>query len=59
MFVQEELQREGHHVVLEFKSRREIIRKMEKVVIADEMNRRKEHKLEPLLAHERMPFITQ
>ena len=59
MFVRDQLQREGHHVVLDFKSRKDIIRQMEKIVIADEMNRRKEHQLQPLLAHERMPFITQ
>ena len=58
-FVQEELQREGHHVVFDFKLRKqEIIRQMEKIVIAEEMTRRKEKNLEPLLAHERKPFIT-
>jgi hypothetical protein len=51
-FVQEELKREGHHVVFDFKSRKEIIRQMEKIVIADEMTRWKEKNLEPLLAHE-------
>ncbi len=56
MFVWDELQREGHHVVLEFKSRKEIIRQMEKIVIADKMNCRKEHQLEPLLAHETMLY---
>ena len=57
-FVQEELQREGHHVVFDFKSRKEIIRQMEKIVIADEMAIRKQKNLEPLLPHERKPFIT-
>ncbi len=56
MFVRYELQREGHHVILEFKSRKEIIPQMEKIVIVDEMNRRKEHQLEPLLAHKLMPL---
>ena len=59
MFIRDKLQREGHHVVLEFKSRKEIIRQIKKIVIANEMNRWKEHQLEPLLAHEQMPFITQ
>ena len=52
MFLHEELQHEGHHVVLDFKSQKEIICNMEKIVITDKMNRLKEYKLEPLLAHE-------
>jgi hypothetical protein len=58
MFLKESLTTEGHHVMLDFKSRKDIVRNMEKIVIADEMNRRKEMKLEPLLPIERLPFVT-
>ena len=52
MLLQDELQCEGHHEVLDFKSRKEIICNMEKIVITDKMNLCKESKLEPLLANE-------
>jgi len=56
-FVKEELQKIGHQVELSFTTRSETMRNLDKIIIAEEAQRRKELNIEGLQQHESKMFV--
>jgi hypothetical protein len=57
--IKDELEKLGHFVTLSFTNRKETIQNVEKIIIADEVLRRKEAHLDKLAPHERCAFVTK
>ena len=57
--LKEELEKKGHFVSLSFTNRRETIRNVEKIVLAEENQRRKDTNVDPLRPEERKLFVRE
>jgi hypothetical protein len=55
----DELEKLGHFVTLSFTNQKETIQNVEKIIIADEVLRRKEAHLDKLAPHKRRAFVTK
>jgi hypothetical protein len=58
-FVKNELEKLGHFVMLSFTNRKETIQNVEKILIADEVCRRKEAHLDELAPNKRRAFVSK
>jgi hypothetical protein len=58
-FLREELEKAGHFMLLSFTTRKETIKNVKKIIIADEIRRRKEKNLDGLPPMERPKFVQE
>jgi hypothetical protein len=58
-FVKDELEKLGHFMTLSFTNQKETIQNVEKIIIADEVLRRKEAHLDELAPNERRAFVSK
>ncbi len=58
-FVKDELEKLGHFVMLSFTNQEETIQNVEKIIIADEVLRRKEAHLDELTPNDRRAFVSK
>jgi hypothetical protein len=58
-FLKEDLEKSGHHVILSFTTRKEIMQNLDKIIISDKILRRKEAKVEGLAQADKVHFVKQ
>ena len=58
-FVKEDLEKAGHHVELSFTTRKETMKNLDKIILAEEAQRRKDANIDGILPADRNAFVLQ
>jgi hypothetical protein len=58
-FVKEDLEKAGHHVELSFTTRKETMKNLDKIILAEEAQRRKDANIDGILPADRKAFVLQ
>jgi len=58
-FVKENLEKAGHHVELSFTTRKEMMNNLDKIILAEEAQRRKDANIDGILLENRKAFVLQ